>query len=175
MNAIINLDRVTISFRRQLIFDDLNHAFERGCHLLLGQNGAGKSTLLGAIAGSVRYKGHIRIDGHEITNAPVSARRMLAYVPDSATFYPFVTGTQFADFFLRAHDQTMADRKQYARIIGRLDMVDDLDTPFSEASLGTRKKFFLLGALLLAPKVLILDEPFNGLDAAASRASRYHQ
>lgn len=95
---------------------------------------------------------------------------MLAYAPDSATFYPFVTGAQFADFFLRAHGQTMADRKQYAQIIGRLDMVDDLDTPFGETSLGTRKKFFLLGALLLAPKVLILDEPFNGLDAAASRA-----
>lgn len=54
MNAIISLDRMTISFRRQLIFDSLSHVFEHGCHLLLGQNGTGKSTLLGTIAGSVR-------------------------------------------------------------------------------------------------------------------------
>src|SRR5690606_5123898 len=110
-------------------------------------------------------------NGHEVNDSPMSARRMLAYVPDSAAFYPFVTGSQFTDFFLRAHGRVSdVDQERYAELVKRLGVADYLDTPFGEASLGTRKKFFLLGALLLAPEVLILDEPFNGLDMATSRS-----
>lgn len=169
--SVLQLDGVTVSFRRNIIFDGVSHAFPHGCNMLLGDNGTGKSTLLGAIAGSVRYKGRIVVNGHEVTGDPVSARCMLAYVPDSAAFYPFVTGSQFTDFFLRAHGRLSAvDRGRYAELVSKLNVGDYLDTPFGEASLGTRKKFFLLGILLLAPEVLILDEPFNGLDVVTSRS-----
>lgn len=169
--SALRLDKVTVSFRRSIILDGVSHAFPCGCNVVLGDNGTGKSTLLGAIAGSVRYKGRILINGHEVTGDPISARRTLAYVPDSAEFYPFVTGAQFTDFVLRAHGRvSTVGQERYSELVGRLDVRQYLDTPFGEASLGTRKKFFLLGALLLAPEVLILDEPFNGLDVAASRS-----
>lgn len=169
--SALRLDKVTVSFRRSIILDGFSHAFPHGCNVILGDNGTGKSTLLGAIAGSVRYKGRILINGHEVTGDPISARRTLAYVPDSAEFYPFVTGAQFTDFVLRAHGRVSAvGQGRYSEVVGRLDVRNYLDTPFGEASLGTRKKFFLLGALLLAPEVLILDEPFNGLDVATSRS-----
>ena len=169
--SVLQLDGVTVAFRRNIILDGVSHVFPHGCNVILGDNGTGKSTLLGAIAGSVRYKGRIVVHGHEVTHDPVSARRMLAYVPDSAAFYPFITGSQFTDFLLRAHGRvSTVDHRRYAELVRRLDVGEYLDTPFGEASLGTRRKFFLLGALLLAPEVLILDEPFNGLDVATSRS-----
>jgi len=169
--SVVQLDGVTVSFRHNIILDGFSHAFPHGCNVILGDNGTGKSTLLGAIAGSVRYKGRILVNGHEVTRDPVSARGMLAYVPDSAAFYPFITGSQFTDFLLRAHGRVSAvHHARYAELVTRLDVGDYLGTTFGEASLGTRRKFFLLGALLLAPEVLILDEPFNGLDVAASRS-----
>jgi|GEM_PF-910170 len=161
----LQLDGLTVSYRREVIFDGLCHTFGGGRHVILGANGTGKSTLPGAIAGSVPYKGRILINGHEVMQDGVEARRALAYVPDAAVFYPFLTGGQFADFVLHTHGRGPAiAQPRYTELVDRLGVRAYLDTRFGEASLGTRKKFFLLAALLLETGLLVMDEPFDGLD-----------
>lgn len=165
----LQLDRLTVAYRRKVIFDGLSHDFAPGRHVILGANGTGKSTLLGAIAGGVPYRGRILIAGHEVSENGVKARQALAYVPDSADFYPFMTGGQFADFVLGAHGRGPAsDQPRFTEILDRLGVHEHWDTRFGEASLGTRKKFFLVAALLLETQLLVMDEPFNGLDRATT-------
>ncbi|GAA0921386.1 ABC transporter ATP-binding protein [Luteibacter anthropi] len=169
MNESLRIDRLGIAFRGKVVFDGLSHVFPVGCHLIQGANGTGKSSLLGAMAGHVPYTGRIAIDGHDLAHDGEKARRSLAYVPDEPTFYPFVTGRAFVDFVLRTHRRSVISEKRcFDDMVGRLGLREHLDTRFGEASLGTRRKFFLLAAFLLSPGVILLDEPFNGLDAAAA-------
>lgn len=167
--TILRLDGVTVAYRRTTIFDRLSHEFLWGCHLIQGDNGTGKSTLLRAIAGGVPYKGRILINGHDMARQGVAARHALAYVPDSSAFYPFVTGREFVDFVLHTHRRGRAsDQPRYEELVGRLNVGEYMNSTFGEASLGTRKKFFVLAALLLKTDLLVMDEPFNGLDHATS-------
>ncbi|MBB3229159.1 ABC-2 type transport system ATP-binding protein [Luteibacter sp. Sphag1AF] len=163
----VELERVGIVFRNKTVFENFTHRFEAGCHLIEGVNGVGKSTLLGAIAGHVKYSGRIVIGGHDLTASPVKARQCLVYLPDNPTFYPFLTGREFVEFVVRAHGRALIlEQKNFDFLACRLRVKDHLDTRFKDASLGTRRKFFLLAAFVLSPGVLVLDEPFNGLDAA---------
>lgn len=101
----LSLTELTISYGRTKIFDELTHAFPTGCHVIAGPNGAGKSTLLGAVCGVIPYRGRISIAGHDLKRNFIDARRNLAFVPDAATFYPFVTGEEYARLVARAHGQ----------------------------------------------------------------------
>lgn len=167
----LSLDGVTISYGSTKVFDELTHAFGAGCHVLVGPNGAGKSTLLGAVAGVVPYRGQILVAGHDVKRDFVQARRNLAFVPDAVTFYPFVTGAEYTRLVARAHDVGEATSgARFTDLAGRLNVAPYLDTTFGEASFGTRKKFMLMAALLIERPVLILDEPFNGLDRGTAES-----
>lgn len=167
----LSLADLTISYGPTKIFDRLTHVFPTGCHVIAGPNGAGKSTILGAVCGVVPYRGRIAVAGHELTRDFVEARRHLAFVPDAATFYPFVTGEDYARLVSRAHGRGEAvGGERFAELIQRLNVAPYLGTPFGEASLGTRKKFMLLAALLVERPLLVLDEPFNGLDRTTADA-----
>ncbi|MBJ7264774.1 MAG: ABC transporter ATP-binding protein [Burkholderiaceae bacterium] len=173
MGASVALQGVGIAYSGKNILADVTHRFDPGCHLIEGANGVGKSTLLGAIAGHVRYKGRILINGHDLCSEPVKARRGLTYVPDNPIFHSFFTGYEFIDFVLGAHDRGQACRQHdFERLVQHLGVQAHLGNRFNEASLGTRRKFFLLAAFLLSPGAMVLDEPFNGLDAGAAEALR---
>lgn len=167
----LSLTALTISYGPAKIFDDLTHEFPPGCHVIAGPNGAGKSTLLGAVSSIVPYRGRISIAGHDLKREFVEARRNLAFVPDAATFYPFVTGEEYVRLVARAHGRGEAvDGPRFAHLVDRLNVASYLGTTFGEASLGTRKKFMLIAALLIERPLLVLDEPFNGLDRLTADA-----
>lgn len=164
----VELARVHVAYRKREVLTDISNCFDIGCHLIEGTNGVGKSTLLGAVAGHVRYGGSIRIQGKDLEGDPVAARRCLAYVPDAPMFYSFVTGIEFIEFLMRSHQVEISGQKRRLdSLVEQFNLGPHLANRFSEASLGTRRKFFLVAMFVISPGVLILDEPFNGLDAEA--------
>jgi ABC-type multidrug transport system ATPase subunit len=165
--VIVELDSIEIAHGSRVVFKDFSHGFEAGCHAIVGRNGVGKSTLLSAISGSnAPRRGRVLIDGLDLYVDKLQAKRRLCYVPDTAVFYPFVTGHGFLSFVLGIHrkgSELGSDR--YSELLQSLGLEPFLDTRFSEASLGTRVKLYLLAAFLVRPSLLVMDEPFNGLDS----------
>lgn len=167
----VELVDVDVTYRSKAVLKGLSHRFDVGCHLIEGPNGVGKSTLLGSIAGHVPYGGSIRIRGKDLRKDPVDARAGLCYVPDAPIFHPFVTGQDFIAFLVEAHRLSLSSRQdRFDSLVHQFDLGPHLATRFSQASLGTRRKFFLVATFVIFPDVLILDEPFNGLDSAATSA-----
>jgi len=157
------------SYEGYEIFRSLNCALATGVHALRGTNGIGKSTLLRLLAGAqAADAGRVWIDGIDLMQVPVQAKRRLSYVPDESPIYPFMTGEELLHFVSAAKcsrvDGAVDD------LIGAFDLRRHLRTRFDAMSLGTRKKMMLCAAWIGAPRVLLLDEPGNGLDFA----SRHH-
>ena len=140
----------------------------------IGPNGAGKTTLIRSIVGaSTMTSGDIRVCGMSVREQPVACKRLMAYVPDNPDVYGFLTGAQYlahiADVFGVPREQRQRRIERYAqtfRIEGRLDEL------VSSYSHGMRQKLVLVSAFLHAPRLLVLDEPFVGLDPQASMSSR---
>ena len=151
--------------------EDLSLEIEAGdIYGFIGQNGAGKTTTLRAVSGILDFEqGEIYIDGHNVKKEPVVCKSICAYIPDNPDIYDFLTGTQYlnyiADIF-RVDQRTRAER-----IVKYADMFrirDDLGKLISSYSHGMKQKLVIIIALVHSPKLLILDEPFVGLDPEAA-------
>lgn len=164
--SLLVLDSIKLAHGHRVICNDFSYRFEAGCHAIMGRNGVGKSTLLKAIAGgNAPVKGRISIDGIDLYKQAMSARKKLCYVPDNAMFYPFVTGREFLSFVLNIHcKKALLTSNHASELMTSLNLHPYLDLRFSEASLGTRIKFYLLAAFIIRPALWVMDEPFNGLD-----------
>ncbi|OBS09212.1 ATP-binding cassette domain-containing protein [Acidihalobacter prosperus] len=141
-------------------------ALAAGVYALRGPNGIGKSTLLAALAGAVPLEaGEVRIDGISLASAPLAAKRRLGYAPDESPVYPFVSGRTLLEFVAATKGVRLgeADRET----LRALALETRTEIRFSAQSLGMQKKFLLAAAWIGAPRVLLLDEPSNGLDASA--------
>jgi ABC-2 type transport system ATP-binding protein len=154
------------SYEGREIFHSLDCAFAAGVHALQGTNGIGKSTLLRLLAGAQPADaGRVWIDGIDLMQAPEDAKRQLSYVPDESPIYPFMTGEELLHF-VASVKRTRIDATVDG-LIGAFDLARHLRMRFDAMSLGTRKKIMLCAAWIGAPKVLLLDEPSNGLDLAS--------
>ncbi len=151
--------------------EDLSLEIEAGdIYGFIGQNGAGKTTTLRAVSGILDFEqGEIYIAGHNVKKEPVVCKSICAYIPDNPDIYDFLTGTQYlnyiADIF-RVDQRTRAER-----IVKYADMFrirDDLGKLISSYSHGMKQKLVIISALVHSPKLLILDEPFVGLDPEAA-------
>lgn len=136
----------------------------------IGHNGAGKTTTLKASCGILQFdKGDILIDGHSIKTNPIACKKALAYVPDNPDLYDFLTGIQYLNFVADIYGVSKPDRTErilrYGELLG---MTDDLALPISDCSHGMKQKVALIGALIHKPKLILMDEPFVGLDPVAS-------
>ena len=136
----------------------------------IGHNGAGKTTTLKACCGILPFDtGEILIDGHSIKDEPLVCKQQLAYVPDNPDLYEFMTGMKYLHFVADIYGVSMTDRqariKQYGELLG---MTDDLSLSIAECSHGMKQKVALIAALIHAPKLILMDEPFVGLDPIAS-------
>ncbi len=136
----------------------------------IGHNGAGKTTLIRSIVGAQPpASGSIRVCGHDVWEEPVEAKRLMAYVPDNPDVYDFLTGMQYLDLMADVFGVSVKDRRlRVDEMAGRLDLSDALGELVSSYSHGMRQKLVLVGALLHDPELLVLDEPFVGLDPSAS-------
>ena len=151
--------------------DDLSLRVEAGEIVgFIGHNGAGKSTTLRACAGVLDFtEGTIRIDGHDIRREPVAAKRVTAFLPDNPDLYEFMTGIAFLNFIADLYDISAEDRtRRIARYGDAFELTGNLGSPIGSYSHGMRQKLALISAFIRKPRLLILDEPFVGLDPLAS-------
>jgi ABC-2 type transport system ATP-binding protein len=136
----------------------------------IGHNGAGKTTTLRAVAGVMTFdEGTITIDGHDIRKEPTAAKQVTAFLPDNPDLYDFLTGIKYLNFIADLYeipgDQRQNLIETYA---GAFELTGNLGSPIGSYSHGMKQKLALISALIRQPKLLILDEPFVGLDPSAS-------
>ena len=151
--------------------DDLSlHVLPGEIYGFIGHNGAGKTTTLRAVAGVMDFtEGRILIDGHDIKKEPVPAKKVTAFLPDNPDLYEFMKGIDFLNFIADLYDipadQRTRDIRTYA---DAFELTGNLGSPIGSYSHGMRQKLALISACLRHPKLLVLDEPFVGLDPSAS-------
>ena len=135
----------------------------------VGHNGAGKSTTIKAIVGALGFdNGDVFIDGKSIKEDSVSAKRNLAYIPDNPDIYEYLTGIQYINFVCDVYGVGEERNKLISRYAEDFQIQDNLGDLISTYSHGMKQKLVLISALVHSPKLLVLDEPFVGLDPIAS-------
>ena len=136
----------------------------------IGHNGAGKTTTLKCIAGILGFEaGEIFVDGHSVRREPLECKRRMAYVPDNPDLYEYLTGIQYLNFVADVYGMGGAERRAAFEKYGALfEMTGVLGDLVSSYSHGMKQKLALMAALSHGPRLLILDEPFVGLDPKAA-------
>lgn len=136
----------------------------------IGHNGAGKTTTIKAMVGILPFdQGEIYIDGHSIKDEPMMCKRLIAYIPDNPTLYEHITGIQYLNFVADIYEISVAERERLvSRYSNALGLTKELNDPISSYSHGMKQKLAVISALIHKPKLLVLDEPFVGLDPKAT-------
>lgn len=151
--------------------DDLNLVVERGdIYGFIGHNGAGKTTTIRAIVGVLDFEeGDIEIDGISIKKDPVACKSVTAYIPDNPDLYDHLTGIQYLNFIGDLFSVSKADREARIQQYGdAFQITSNLGDLISSYSHGMKQKLAIISALIHKPKLLVLDEPFVGLDPKAA-------
>ncbi len=136
----------------------------------IGHNGAGKSTTIRAVVGVLDFsEGEIYIDGHSVKTEPIECKKITAYIPDDPDLYENMTGIQYlnfiADIFEISSDEREKSIKQYGDMLELTEALGDLISSYSH---GMKQKLAIISALIHKPKLIVMDEPFVGLDPSAS-------
>ena len=136
----------------------------------IGHNGAGKTTTLKSVAGILQFdEGEIRIGGKSIRTDPLDCKRDLAYIPDNPDLYDYMSGIKYLNFIADVFGVSAADRQARIRDYGdRFELTGDLAQPIAAYSHGMKQKLAIIAAWLHQPKLILMDEPFVGLDPKAS-------
>lgn len=168
---MLKIEHLTKSYGDKKAVDDLSlHIAPGEIYGFIGHNGAGKTTTIKACCGILQADcGEVYIDGVSVKENPIAAKAKLAYIPDNPDLYTFMTGIQFLNFIGDVFGVSAEDRQARIRKYADLFLLtSDLAQPISAYSHGMKQKLAVVSALLHEPKLLIMDEPFVGLDPKAS-------
>lgn len=168
---MLRIEHLTKSYDEKKAVDDLSLHIKAGeIFGFIGHNGAGKSTTLKSAVGILKYdEGKIFINGVSIKDDPIKCKKELAYIPDNPDMYDFMSGIKYlnfiADVFGVPADERMEKIHKYADLF---ELTDDLAQPISSYSHGMKQKLAVISAWMHDPKLIIMDEPFVGLDPKAA-------
>ena len=168
---MLDIKGLTKCYGEKKAVDDLSlHIAPGTIYGFIGHNGAGKTTTLKSVVGILDFdEGEIRINGVSVKNDPIACKKVLAYIPDNPDLYEYMTGIKYLNFIADIFGVSPEDRK--ARIEKYADLFEltkDLAQPISAYSHGMKQKLAIIAALLHEPKLILMDEPFVGLDPMAS-------
>ena len=151
--------------------DDLTLHIERGqIYGFIGHNGAGKTTTIKCCTGILGFEqGKIEIGGIDIANNPIECKKKIAYIPDNPDLYEFLSGIKYINFIADVFGVSQNDREERtAKYADMFEITNDLAQPISAYSHGMKQKLALVAAFVHKPGLIIMDEPFVGLDPKAS-------
>ena len=168
---MLKIEHLTKNFGNVTAVSDLSlHIAPGEIYGFIGHNGAGKTTTIKSCCGILRFdSGEIFVDGMSIKTDPLRCKQEMAYIPDNPDLYEFLSGIKYISFIADVFGVNETDRE--ARIAKYADMfglTDDLAQPISAYSHGMKQKLALIAAFVHKPKLIIMDEPFVGLDPKAS-------
>ena len=171
-NTVLEIKNYTKSYGGgKIAADNVSLTVEAGDIFgFIGHNGAGKSTTIRAVVGVLDFtEGEIFIDSHSVKTEPIECKKVTAYIPDNPDLYENLTGIQYLNFMADVFGIGAKDRedliKKYADAFEITDSLGDLISSYSH---GMKQKVAIIGALIHSPKLLVLDEPFVGLDPKAA-------
>ena len=168
---MLNIEHLTKAYGEKKAVDNLSlHIAPGEIYGFIGHNGAGKTTTLKSVAGILQFDaGEIYIDGMPIKENPLECKRRFAYIPDNPDLYDYMTGIKYlnfiADIFGVGANERQARIRKYA---DAFELTDDLAQPIAAYSHGMKQKLAIISAWLHQPKLILMDEPFVGLDPKAS-------
>ena len=168
---MLYIKNLTKTYGEKKAVDDLSlHIAPGEIYGFIGHNGAGKTTTLKSVTGILQFdSGEITIGGRSIRQDPIGCKAQMAYIPDNPDLYEFMTGIKYlkfiADIFGIPSDVRLERIRKYADLF---ELTDDLAEPIAAYSHGMKQKLAIISAWLHAPKLVIMDEPFVGLDPKAS-------
>ena len=168
---MLNIQHFTKTYGEKRAVDDLSlHIAPGEIYGFIRHNGAGKTTTLKAAVGILQFDaGEITIGGHSIQTEPLACKQLLAYIPDNPDLYDFMSGIQYLNFIADVFGIPAAER--WARIepyADAFELTGDLGQPISAYSHGMKQKLAIIAAWIHDPKLIIMDEPFVGLDPKAA-------
>lgn len=168
---MLRIKNLTKTYGNKKAVDDLSLHIQRGeIYGFIGHNGAGKTTTLKSVVGILDFnEGEILIDSKSIRKSPVECKRLIAYIPDNPDLYDFMSGIKYlnfvSDIFGVASDERQEKIRKYA---DAFELTKDLAQPVSSYSHGMKQKLAVISAWLHSPKLIVMDEPFVGLDPKAA-------
>ena len=168
---MLKIEHLTKTYGTKKAVDDLSlHIAPGEICAFIGHNGAGKTTAIKSACGILQFdNGEIFINGISIKQDPLAAKSVLAYIPDNPDLYDFMTGIGYLNFVADIFGVTAAARdERIHRFADMLGLTGDLAQPISAYSHGMKQKLAIIGALIHAPRLIVMDEPFVGLDPKAA-------
>ena len=168
---MLNIKHLTKAYGEKKAVDDLSlHIVPGEIYGFIGHNGAGKTTTLKSVAGILQFdEGEITIDGISIKENPLECKRRFAYIPDNPDLYDYMTGIKYLNFIADIFGVGANERQERIRkYADAFELTADLAQPIAAYSHGMKQKLAIISAWLHEPKLILMDEPFVGLDPKAA-------
>ena len=168
---MLRIEHLTKKYGEHKAVDDLSlHIAPGEIYGFIGHNGAGKTTTLKSVVGILQFdEGEIYVNGTSVKDDPLKCKKELAYIPDNPDIYEFMTGIKYLNFVGDIFGVGASDRQEKIRKYADMfELTADLAQPISSYSHGMKQKLAIISAWIHSPKLIIMDEPFVGLDPKAA-------